>query len=272
MLSSERRQKMKAPTINHTELKDLVQNDVQERIGARTDSPASCNARTPSGVGRSPARSEQTSDVAVHTLLLVFEAAWDAEYRLSPAPRRPPQPTPPGRPERRPRKGAGGGTARALILLIPRSGEDECGSSRVGNAGRRPDARLACHAPDYLSHSLRTARSFTLSHHNSVRASARRYEERYEQYLSTTFLTKRPGAFADLAAQRRGYLRQTDLTILGSGGRFSLQGAAPVHLPDGGWLLLWRNLYNKCSSIQGTALRARREMHWRREAVRWGSP
>src|SRR5215211_6036110 len=42
--------------------------------------------------------------------------------------------------------------------------------------------------------------------------------------------------------------------------------------PNSGGLLLWRNLYNKGSSIQGSALRARREMHWRREAVRWGSP
>jgi hypothetical protein len=36
--------------------------------------------------------------------------------------------------------------------------------------------------------------------------------------------------------------------------------------------LLSRNHYNKGSSIQGLALRARREMHWHREAVRWGSP
>jgi len=42
--------------------------------------------------------------------------------------------------------------------------------------------------------------------------------------------------------------------------------------PSIGCLLLWRNLYNKRSSIQGTALRARQEMHWHREAVRWGSP
>src|SRR5215212_5394541 len=36
-------------------------------------------------------------------------------------------------------------------------------------------------------------------------------------------------------------------------------------LPNSGCLLLWRNLYNKGSSIQGLALRARREMHWHRE-------
>src|SRR5918911_2679219 len=40
--------------------------------------------------------------------------------------------------------------------------------------------------------------------------------------------------------------------------------------PNSGCLLLWRNLYNKGSSIQGLALRARREMHWHREAIRWG--
>jgi hypothetical protein len=150
-----------------------------------------------------------------------------------------------------PRRVMGGGEARGLISLIPRSGEDECGPGRVGKAERHPDARLACRTPDYRSHSFRTARRFSLSHHQSGRASAKRYEERYDrEFLETT----------------RDCLR---IAALDS------QCDDNPPSPDGTTeqcLLLWRNLYNKGSSIQGLALRARREMHWRREAVRWGSP
>jgi hypothetical protein len=64
----------------------------------------------------------------------------------------------------------------------------------------------------------------------------------------------------------------TSLTVLGSWRDIRLQGASPVHPPSSGCLLLRRNLYNKGSIIQGPALRARREKHWHREAVRWGSP
>src|SRR5215212_8105198 len=81
----------------------------------------------------------------------------------------------------------GGTEARGLISLIPRSGEDECGPDRAGKAERHPDAWLACGTPDYRSHSFRAARRFSLFHHHSGRASAKRYEERYDrEYLETT--------------------------------------------------------------------------------------
>jgi hypothetical protein len=152
-----------------------------------------------------------------------------------------------------PRKVVGGGEASGLISVILRSGEDECGPGRVGKAERHPDARLACRTPDYRSHSFRTARRFSLSHHHSGRASAKRYEERYDgEFLETT----------------RDCLRIAALDSQCDYSPTSPDGAPPIS----GCLLLWRNLYNKDSSIQGPALRARREMHWRREAVRWGSP
>ena len=152
-----------------------------------------------------------------------------------------------------PRKVVGGGEARGLISLIPRSGEDECGSGRVGKAERHPDARLACRTPDYRSHSFRAGWRFSLSHHHSGRASAKRYEERYDRkFLEST---------RDCLSIAALDLQHED--------RPSSPGGVP---PNSGSLLLWRNLYNKGSSIQGSALRARREMHWHREAVRWVSP
>ena len=229
--------KMSAPTANHTSRRPCRRRR-SEAHRSDTDRPASCNARTPSGVGWPTARSEQTSDAAVHTLRKCSKllGTLKSDYRQRRDGHH--HPRHPGDQESwRPRKGAGGGTARALILLIPRSGEDECGPSRVGNAGRRHDARLACHAPDYRSHSLRTARSFTLSHHNSVRASARRYEERYEPVFIDNLPDKTPEeAFADLAAQRRGYLRQTHLTILGSGWEI-LDARCRAGTSTGRWML-----------------------------------
>jgi hypothetical protein len=148
-----------------------------------------------------------------------------------------------------PRKVGGGGEARGLISLISRSGEDECGSGRVGKAERHPDARLACRTPDYRSHSFRAGWRFSLSHHHCGRASAKRYDR---EILETT----------------RDCLHIAALDSQCDGSPPS-PGGAP---PNSGCLLLWRNIYNKGSSIQVAALRARREMHWRREAVRWGSP
>src|SRR5215211_4286387 len=93
----------------------------------------------------------------------------------------------------------------------------------------------------------------TLSRYYNVRASAKRYEERYDRkFLESTRVA--------LASQPLTRSATTDLLH---------QVRAP---PNSGCLLLWRNLYNKGSSIQGLALRARREMHWHREAVRWGFP
>jgi hypothetical protein len=81
----------------------------------------------------------------------------------------------------------GGGEARGLISLIPQSGEDECGPGHVGKAERHLDATLAYGIPDYRSHSFRSARSFALSHYYNVRASAKRYEERYDRkFLEST--------------------------------------------------------------------------------------
>src|SRR5215210_5446918 len=152
-----------------------------------------------------------------------------------------------------PRRVVGDGEARRLISLIPRSGEDTRGSDCVGKAERHPDARLVCRTPDYRSHSFRAARRFSLSHHHSGRESAERYEERYDrEFLETT----------------RDCLRIAALISQCEDNPPS-PGGLP---PNSGYSLLWRNLYNKGSRIQGLALRARREMHCRREAVRWGSP
>src|SRR5215210_809304 len=85
-----------------------------------------------------------------------------------------------------PRRVVGDGEARRLISLIPRSGEDTRGSDCVGKAERHPDARLVCRTPDYRSHSFRAARRFSLSHHHSGRASAKRYEERYDREILET--------------------------------------------------------------------------------------
>src|SRR5829696_5328757 len=86
-----------------------------------------------------------------------------------------------------PRRVVGGREACGLISLITRSGEDECGPGRVGKAERHPDARLACHTPDYRSHPFRAARRFSWSHHHSGRAPAKRYEKRYDrEFLETT--------------------------------------------------------------------------------------
>ena len=153
----------------------------------------------------------------------------------------------------RPCKVVGGGEACELISLDPRSGEDDWVPVHVGKAGRHPDARLAYSTPDYRSHSFRSARNFALSHYYNVWASAKRYEERYDREILET----KPDCLriAALDSQRDD--------------RSSSPGGAP---PNSGCLLLWRNLYNKGSIIQGPALRARRERHWRREEVRWGSP
>ena len=80
-----------------------------------------------------------------------------------------------------PRRVVVGGEARGLISLIPRTGEDERGPGRVGKAERHPDAWLTCRTPDYRSHSFRAARRYSLSHYHSGRASAKRYEERYDR-------------------------------------------------------------------------------------------
>src|SRR5215204_7163280 len=86
-----------------------------------------------------------------------------------------------------PRRVVVGGEARGLISLIPRTGEDERRPGRVGKAKRHPDARLTCRTPDYCSHSFRAGWSLSLSHHHSGRASAKRYEERYDrEFLETT--------------------------------------------------------------------------------------
>src|SRR5215211_1591522 len=65
--SSERRKKMSAPTAIQTKSATLSRTTFSSAY-VDNDRPASCNARTPSGVGRPTARSEQTSDAAVHTL------------------------------------------------------------------------------------------------------------------------------------------------------------------------------------------------------------
>jgi hypothetical protein len=151
-----------------------------------------------------------------------------------------------------PRRVVVGGEARGLISLIPRTGEDERGPGRVGKAERHPDARLTCRIPDYRSHSFRAGWSLSLSHHHSGRASAKRYEERYDrEFLETT----------------RDCLR-----IAALNSRCDSPPSPGGPPSNSGCLLLWRNLYNKGSSIQGPALRARREKHWHREAVRWGFP
>src|ERR671913_1805694 len=85
-----------------------------------------------------------------------------------------------------PRRVVVGGEARGLISLIPRTGEDERGPGRVGKAKRHPDARLTCRTPDYRSHSFRAGWSLSLSHHHSGRASAKRYEERYDREILET--------------------------------------------------------------------------------------
>ena len=63
-------------------------------------------------------------------------------------------------------------------------GEHADGSGRVGEERYPLDARLAYRSPpDYLSHSFLGARTTASPHYHSVRASANRYEERYEQEL-----------------------------------------------------------------------------------------
>src|SRR5215210_6204212 len=223
--SSERRRKMSAPTAIQTKSATLSTATFRSAY-VDNGRPASCNARTPSGVGRPTARSEQVSNVAVHTLrkcskLLGALKTTIANTAMATA-------THATRASRSqlPRKVAEGGEACRLISLIPQSGEDECGPGRVGKAERRPDARLACRTPDYCSHSFRAARSFSLSHHHSVRASAKRYDR---EFLATT----------------RDCLRSAALDSQHDDGSSSLGGSSP----DGGCLLLSRNLYNKGSSI-----------------------
>src|SRR5215211_6429558 len=65
--SSERRQKMSAPTAKNTSWKTLSTTTLRSAY-ERNDSPVSPNVCTPSGVACPTARSAQTSEAAVHTL------------------------------------------------------------------------------------------------------------------------------------------------------------------------------------------------------------
>src|SRR5215213_903990 len=65
--SSERRRKMSAPTAIQTKSATLS-TATSRNAYVDNGKPASCSARTPSGVGWPTARSEQTSEASVHTL------------------------------------------------------------------------------------------------------------------------------------------------------------------------------------------------------------
>src|SRR5215211_6507351 len=66
--SSERRRKTSAPTAIQTK-SAILSTATFKNAYVDNDRPASCSVRTPSGVGWPTARSEQTSDTAVHTPL-----------------------------------------------------------------------------------------------------------------------------------------------------------------------------------------------------------
>src|ERR687890_1386464 len=121
--SSERRRKMSAPTAIQTKSATLSTATFRNAY-VDNDRPASCSARTPSGVGWPTARSEQTPDAAVHTLrknskllgtlnTIIASAVMATATHATRASR-----------SQCPRRVVGGGEARGLISLIPRSGED----------------------------------------------------------------------------------------------------------------------------------------------------
>src|SRR5918995_4431842 len=183
--SSERRRKMSAPTAIQTK-SAILSTAMFRNAYVDNDRPASSSARTPSGVGLPTARSEQTPYAAVHTLRKNSKLLGTLNTIIASAVMATTTQATRARKSQLSRKVVGGGEARGLISLIPRSGEDECGSGRVGKAERHPDARLACRTPDYRSHSFRAGWRFSLSHHHSGRASAKRYEERYDREILET--------------------------------------------------------------------------------------